>query len=125
MATTKERNTVNTYSKSAIMKELRDSETAVMGAIKTYEEQVEHWKANIVKEFADFVEHWDKENGYYKGQLDHFAPPRLSPMCQDYRIQNLNRAIARIEAMAPDTNGNIKLYRQDPVFDFLAYAACL
>ena len=125
MATTKERNTVNTYEKAAVLKQLKDSENAVIGAIKTFEEQVTEWRNTAPQKFAEFVAEWDTANGFYKGSFDGFAPPKLSPLCQDYRIQNLNKAIARIEAMPADDNGNIKLYRQDPVFDMFAYASCL
>lgn len=125
MPTTKERNTVNTYNRREVLKQLKDSEVALMGAIKTYEEQVATWRETAPKDFAAFVRGWDPANGFYKGDMEKWAPPKLSPLCQDWRIQNLNKAIARITAMPEDNNGNIKLYRQDPVFDMFAYASCL
>lgn len=125
MPETRERNTVNTYNKSAILKELREAETAVMDAIVDYKTQVAIWRQEAPKRFAEFAANWDPDNGFYRGNLDGFSPPTLSKACQDYRVQQLNKTIVRIDAMAADSNGNIKLYRQDPLFDYLGYASCL
>lgn len=89
---------------------------------KTFDEQVEEWREEAPKRFAEFATTWDKGNGYYKGDLHQFAPPTLSNLCQDWRVQGVNRLIARIDSMDGDIVG---IRNNDPIWEYVGMEACL
>lgn len=120
---------INKYTKTDILKQLRDAENAVLGSLKSYEEEFQEWKTTVVGKFQKFVDGLPPENDradYYSSiSFNDFNPPKMNQACRDYRVQNLNRTIVRIEAMAEDEKGVITLAGNDPLWDYMSLAACL
>jgi hypothetical protein len=113
------------YQKDEVLKQLKDSESAVLASLKTYEEDLAHWKETAPQKLAARIAEYEA-NGYFGSRDFDFPPPKLNPACQDWRIQNLNKAILRITAMTPDEKtGSINLRGDDPLWEYVALAACL
>lgn len=111
------------YEKTKILSALRDASSAMERAKKTFEEELEEWRTEAPKKFAEFVNEFDPKNqNFYRKD---WAPPEPSKLCSDYRFQELNRQIARITTMMPDDKGIIKLRADDNVFSYVGIDACL
>lgn len=128
MPTPRNRSTVNTYVKTALLADLEASREKVVEAVEQYDETLARWKETVVAKFKKAVEQYDPHSTEFGKSSWHenFEPPRLPDACRDYRVVNLNKAISRVVAQASDEHGNIKLYSHDPILtEYLAYASCL
>lgn len=113
------------YSKTEVLKQLRDAEAAVERSLKTHEEAFQEWKENAPKKFAEWVDSVGISDTIYSANMDAFRPPVKHEACRDYRIQNLNRCILRVTAMATDDYGIISVRPDDELWGYVGLAACL
>lgn len=112
------------YLKSHILEGLEKYRQQVIDATQTYEEKLKEWKDTIVQQFTEFVAGFEPGEGSYgekhnKKDMREFAPPVLKLACQDWRVQALNKSLARVEALAADDAGRVKLRSDDQVFTYL------
>lgn len=109
---------ISDYNKEELVKALKDVKSRIEETILGFDDQVAKWKKEAPGKFASDVENW-RPGDFFRGHTD---PPKLSSMCADYRIQNLNQAIARIGLMDGDV---VKLHREDPIWQFIGLGECL
>lgn len=109
------------YKKADIVNGLKESIAAIERTTKTFDEKVTEWKETAVAKYAEAVEKWQPGNSWYFNE----APPKRSPLCEDWRVQAINRSLLRIEAMTMEEDSSIRLRADDKVFEQMAYASCL
>lgn len=113
--------------KQLLIKALQNTELAVMGALESYEEEVQKWRETVVDQFSEFVRVFDPKTGQPHFQDYKFSPPRKVDMCHDWRITALNKHIARVSTMqgsakTPDT---LTIRNDDDIWTYVGIEACL
>lgn len=109
------------YRKEAIMFRLKETRELITQSLDDFQAKLAKWKEEAPGKFAKFVESYEgtDQSSYHSGN---FAPPMKPDACRDWRVQALNRAIIRIEAMEGEI---IKLPLNDPLWEYVNYADCL
>lgn len=107
--TTKSRSVLLTdYSKEELITSLKDAKSRIEEAILSHEEAFAKWKEEAPTRFAEYVAGVEIDKiGYV--HIDSFKPPLLKDICKDWRVQSLNKAIARIGLI----NGDVVRLRAD------------
>lgn len=113
---------VSKYQKAEVIKQLEDVIAAVERATKTHDEAFAEWKANAPAKFARWVENVKITDTFYQHALDDIRPPVRSQLCQDWRVQAVQRSLLRIRAMDGDV---VSISVNDPIWEQVGYAACL
>ena len=111
------------YSKEELITALKDTKTRIEETILSYEEKVAKWKEEAPVKFAEWVNNYDPTSSkHWNPSMSGFEPPKLSNACSDYRVQNLNRYIARIGLVSEDT---VKLRNDDDIWTYIGLGECL
>ena len=111
------------YNKWELITVLKDAKARIDETILSHEEAFAKWKIEAPDKFANFVEDMNIDNiRWTDTRLSDFAPPRKSQACSDYRIQNLNREIARVGLVQGDT---IRLRADDNIWTYIGLGECL
>lgn len=111
------------YSKEELITALKDTKVRIEETILSYEEQVAKWRLEAPEKFAQWVASYDPSSSrHWDPNMSGFGPPRLSNACSDYRVQALNRYIARIGLVAEDT---VKLRNDDDIWTYIGLGECL
>ncbi len=106
------------YAKAEVLHQLHEAKQRVEETIITHEQAMTNWRAEAPIKFAEMVKNYPEQNFYIHG----LEPPRLNAACNDYRVQALNKIIARVVVMDGDV---ITLRGDDPIWDYVGLAACL
>lgn len=116
------------FDRERILSGLRQAQDDIAAGIKSYEENLEEWRRTAPAKFADFAANFQPSTSDWrrsqKMHMEEWAPPVASSVCSDYRVQEVNRIIGRIIAMAGDGKGNVKLRQDDAAFSFIGIEVC-
>lgn len=112
------------FVKAHIVASLAKTQRDMITAASTFEEKLAEWKSTVVPLFTEWANNYVPQGGSYgtkfnKQDLRDFAPPILTLACQDFRVQEINRIIGRINALAEDEHGRIRLRNDDPAFGYI------
>lgn len=121
MATTTKPRGVGKFQKAKILAALRDTQTALMALIEDHETKLARWKEEAPVRFSEYVANYDL-NPYF--HISSFEPPKKNTACADWRIQALNKHIARVDAMN-DVDGIVSILNSDLMWEYVGQAACL
>lgn len=130
MATMKASSAWVLFDRERILSGLRQAQEDIIAGIKSYEEKLEDWRKTAPMKFADWamnfnpgVDDWRRSQRMH---MEEWAPPIASGFCNDMRVQQLNRIIGRVIAMAGDEKNpsRVKLRQDDEAFSFIGIEIC-
>lgn len=113
---------VGKFQKAKILSALKDTQTAVLVQLEDYDTKLARWREEAPAKFAEYVANYDPaKSGYWSHTWD---PPTKGTACSDYRIQALNKHIAKVDAMG-DNDGIVTILNSDPLWEYVGQAACI
>lgn len=121
MAATKPRGS-GKFQKAKILSSLKDTQAAILAQLEDYDTKLARWKTEAPEKFAHAVAEYGTSSNHWS--TFEFEPPRRSSACSDWRIQALNKHIARVDSMS-DIEGIVTILNSDSLWEYVGQAACI